>query len=126
MVLTSRVTLQAEPWNVEGVTIAGKGIEVLQYADCYNRDDTQVGSRVLYQDEIAWSVLFGQGSMKDIRVRETSKLPVDKAKSPSTFIEICFKYEGQPESKDVTQFKTVGSEDAEGMYVSGLFTAACD
>ena len=70
--LTSRVTLQAEPWNVEDVTITGKGIEVVQYAECYSRDDTQVGSRVLDKDEIAWSMLFGSGSMKDICVREMS------------------------------------------------------
>ena len=117
--LTSRVTSQAEPWNVEGVTITGKGIEVLQYAGYYNHNDMQVGPRVLAKDEIAWSVLFRQGSMKDIRLREMSKLPTTKAKTPSTFIEIIFKYEGVPESKDATQLKTVGPEEAEGMYVSG-------
>ena len=118
--LTSRCASQAEPWNVEGVAITGKGIEVHQYAGNYDRNDSQVGPRVLDQDEIAWSVLFRQSFMKNIRVREMSKVSGAKAKnpSPSTFIEIRFKYEGVPESKDATQLKTVGPEEAEGMYCS--------
>ena len=119
--LTSRTTLQAEPWNVEGTTISGQGIEVSQYAGDYDHDDSQVGSRVLKEDEIAWSVLFRQASMKDIRVREMSRLPTTKAKTPLTFIEICFKYEGVPVSKDATRFKTVGPEEAEGMYSESFF-----
>ena len=65
--------------------------------------------------------------MKDICVREMSKLPVDMARSPSTFIEVCFKYEGLPESKDATQLKTkepedttmdvAGDAEAEGTYI---------
>lgn len=83
-----------------------------------------VGKRELKQDVIAWSVLFGQGSMKDIRFREMRKPATTKATSLSIFIEICFKYEGVPESKDATQLKTVGPEEAEGMYFFG-FTHSC-
>lgn len=127
--LTSHVISQAEPWNVEDVIITGKGIEIFQYAEAYSRDDTSVGPKVLEQDYIAWSVLFKQGSMNDICVREMSKLPVDTAKSPSTFIEVCFKYEGLPDSKDATQLKTkepedttmdvAGDAEAEGTYIPG-------
>ena len=122
VVLTSRTTLQAQPWNVERVAITGQGIEVFQYAGYYDHNDNDVGRRVLNKDEIAWSLLFKSQSMKDICVRETSKLPVAKANTPVTFVEICFKYEGVPESKDATKLKTEGPEEAEGMYVSGLFT----
>ena len=103
---------QAEPWNVENVKISGKGIEVFQYARPYDHSDTQKGPKVLVADEFAWSVLFKTRSMKDICVREVSEVANDKHKRPSTFIELCFNYEGLPESKDSTQLKTKQPEDA--------------
>ena len=103
------------------MSISGKGIEVLQYAGDYDHNNTQVGPRILKEDDIAWSVLFSQASKKDIRIREMKKLPSSKAKVSITFIEICFKYEGVPESKDATRLKTVGPEEAEGMYSESFF-----
>lgn len=101
--LISHVTSQVESWNVENVEITGKGIEVFQYAEPYKHDDTSVGRKILDKDHIAWSVLFKQGSMKDIYVREMRKRPINAARSPSAFIEVYFKYEGLPDSKDGTQ-----------------------
>ena len=50
--------------------------------------------------------------MKDICVREWKSLAIAKGLQLSTFIELCFKYEGLPESKDATQLKTEQPEDA--------------
>lgn len=101
--LISHVTSQVESWNVENVEITGKGIEVFQYAEPYTHDDTSVGRKVLDKDHIAWSVVFKQGSMKDMCVREMSKRPISTAISTSAFIEVYFKYEELPDSKDGTQ-----------------------
>lgn len=49
--------------------------------------------------------------MKDIHVREYKAPATVKIQQLSTFIELGFKYEGLPESKDSTQAKTV-PEDA--------------
>lgn len=71
------------------------------------------------EDKIAWNVLFKSQSMKDIWVREWTPVASSNVKEMPTFIEICFKHEGVPESKDTTQLKTVGPEEAKGMYASG-------
>lgn len=65
--------------------------------------------------------------MQAICVREFQALANDKHKRPSTFIEICFKYEGLPESKDSTQLMTEQPEegectDEEGQTVQSVLT----
>ena len=65
--------------------------------------------------------------MQAICVREFQALANDKHKWPSTFIEICFKYEGLPESKDSTQLMTEQPEegectDEEGQIVESVWT----
>ena len=65
--------------------------------------------------------------MQAICVREFQALANDKHKRPSTFIEICFKYEGLPESKDSTQLMTEQPEegectDEEGQIVQSVLT----
>lgn len=101
-----------EPWNVEKVSITGKAIEVRQHAESYPQYDETKGPRVLAVDEFSWSVLFKPSSMKDIHVREYKAPATVKTQQPSTFIELGFKYEGLPESKDSTQAKTVPEEAA--------------
>lgn len=65
--------------------------------------------------------------MKDIRVREMISRPYNESQKATTFIELCFKYEGLPESRDSTRLKTVTPEDAamedaeaKGTYISGF------
>ena len=59
--------------------------------------------------------MFKPKSMQAICVREFQALANDKHKRPSTFIEICFKYEGLPESKDSSQLKTVQPQEEEAV-----------
>lgn len=63
------------------------------------------------EDHLAWSVLFKPESMKDVCVREMSTPTNNQSTMPSTLIELCFKYEGLPESRDATELKTEQSED---------------
>lgn len=86
--------------------------EVRQHAESYPQHDETKGPRVLAVDEFSWSVLFKPSSMKDIHVREYKAPATVKTQQPSTFIELGFKYEGLPESKDSTQAKTVPEEAA--------------
>lgn len=103
--------LQIEPWNVERISITGDGIELFQYAENYSHNNSEPGPKVLASDEIAWSVLFRSESLQNVCVREMKKLPSEKAKQQSTFIELCFNYKGLPESTDATRLKTEQPED---------------
>ena len=51
-------------------------------------------------------------SEQEICVREMKKLRTENAKQQSTFIELCFKYMGLPESRDATRLKTKQPEEA--------------
>lgn len=112
--LNSHSISQVEPWNTENVNITGKGIKLFQFADKYDHDDHERGPKILTSDQIAWSVLFGPESMENVCFREMQKLPTTNANAQQqrTFIELCFKYKGLPESKDATRLKTEQPEDA--------------
>ena len=53
--------------------------------------------------------------MKEICVREFQGMANQTRRLPSTFIELCFKYEGLPESRDSSQLKTVQPQEEEGV-----------
>ena len=65
--------------------------------------------------------------MQEICAREFQAMASETHKRPSTFIELCFKYEGLPVSRDSIQLKTVQPEegeciDEEGEIVEGTLT----
>ena len=53
--------------------------------------------------------------MKEICLREFQGMTNQKRGLSSTFIELCFKYEGLPESRDSSQLKTVQPQEEEGV-----------
>ena len=97
------------PWNVENVKLTSNGIEVSQYATGYQLNSVQA------EDRFSWSVCFKPLSMKEICVREFQDKINPERRALSTFIELCFKYEGLPESWDSSQMKTMQPEEEEGV-----------
>lgn len=89
---------------MENVRFSGDGIRVIQYAANYDFSNEKPGGKVLTEDELSWSVLFKPNSMRNICVRELKIGSNEKRKRLSTVIELCFEYEGLPESKDSTRF----------------------
>lgn len=108
---------------MENVRFSGKGLEAFQYADIYLHRNNKRGQKALIEDELSWSVLFKPKSSKNICVREMDVISNQNRKQTSTFIELCFKYEGLPESKNSTRFKEdaamddAGDVEAEGTYI---------
>ena len=86
---------------------------MFQYGDDYDRGDNTVGPKLLKYDQYAWAVLFKNSCMEDICIREIDKPVTSNAKSSSTFVELSFKYDGIPESRDATRLMTEQSRGAE-------------
>lgn len=93
-------------WNVEQVSISGRGIEVCQMGSQYKKDKGQPGGAQI-EDEYAWRVSFPLGDIQDVWVsegeRQGSALPV---------ITIRFSIVAAPDSRDASKLlecKTSGT-----------------
>lgn len=84
-------------WNVEQVSISGRGIEVCQMGSQYKKDKGQPGGAQI-EDEYAWRVSFPLGDIQDVWVsegeRQGSALPV---------ITIRFSIVAAPDSRDASK-----------------------
>lgn len=85
------------PWNVEQISISGKGIEVCQMGSQYKKDKGQPGGGQ-NEDEYAWRVSFPLGDVEDIWVSEG-----ERQGRALPGITIRFRIIAAPESSDASK-----------------------